>query len=383
MASIRKRRGKYYARVSWYDKLGRLNQKEIPLKTEKKSEAVIRNNAVEKVEDLIRTGENWSFGWMREGGKPKLIRKSITESVDDYIAVKRIDGVRKNTIDLNQLALSSLMNRIGYKVPIELITDSHINEWKEWSRSTHAAATTNIYLAKIKTFFKFCYKKKYIKEELDIEMVKADKNPPMYLSETKLGKLFRTDMIDEHFRKAFLFYAMTGCRLAEPFNGTLSVNWLIITPDVAKSHTTREVELNQVTKAILLEMRNRYNERIGKSMHGTYKNTHKGIIDSYSKEFKKGAKALGFGEHKFHNLRDTYAVRRWIETGDIHLVSKEIGHSSVTMTQKYADFNIRRLGLDFPSLNNIIESRMSKTISNDSLTRLGGNLLGGVNSQSV
>ena len=375
MASIRKRRGKYYARVSWYDKLGRLNQKEIPLKTEKKSEAVIRNNAVEKVEDLIRTGENWSFGWMREGGKPKLIRKSITESVDDYIAVKRIDGVRKNTIDLNQLALSSLMNRIGYKVPIELITDSHINEWKEWSRSTHAAATTNIYLAKIKTFFKFCYKKKYIKEELDIEMVKADKNPPMYLSETKLGKLFRTDMIDEHFRKAFLFYAMTGCRLAEPFNGTLSVNWLIITPDVAKSHTTREVELNQVTKAILLEMRNRYNERIGKSMHGTYKNTHKGIIDSYSKEFKKGAKALGFGEHKFHNLRDTYAVRRWIETGDIHLVSKEIGHSSVTMTQKYADFNLKRLKVDFESLEEVIESRMSKTVSNDSLVALGSNYL--------
>jgi len=36
--------------------IGRLNQKEIPLKTDKKSEAVIRNNAVEKVEDLIRTG---------------------------------------------------------------------------------------------------------------------------------------------------------------------------------------------------------------------------------------------------------------------------------------------------------------------------------------
>ena len=375
MASIRNRRGKYYARVSWYDKLGRLNQKEIPLKTDKKSEAVIRNNAVEKVEDLIRTGENWSFGWMREGGKPKLIRKSITESVDDYIAVKRIDGVRQKTIDLNQLALSSLMNCIGYKVPIELITDSHIIDWKKWSISTHAPTTTNIYLAKIKTFFKFCYKKKYIKQELDIEMVKVDKNPPMYLSETKLGKLFSTDMIDEHFRKAFVFYTMTGCRLAEAFNGTISGNWLIITPDVAKSHTTREVELNQVTKAILLEMRNRYDERIGKSMHGTYKNTHKGIIDSYSKEFKKGAKALGFGEHKFHNLRDTYAVRRWIETGDIHLVSKEIGHSSVTMTQKYADFTLKRLAVDFPSLGNIIESRMSKTVSNDSLVALGSNYL--------
>ena len=90
---------------------------------------------------------------------------------------------------------------------------------------------------------------------------------------------------------------------------------------------------------------------------------------------KKGAKALGFGEHKFHNLRDTYAVRRWIETGDIHLVSKEIGHSSVTMTQKYADFTLKRLAVDFPSLGNIIESRMSKTVSNDSLVALGSNYL--------
>ena len=375
MASIDKRRDKYYSRVSWRNELGRQKQKLIPLKTSKKSEAIVRNHEIEKVEDLIRQGENWEFGWMAEGGKPKLIRLSIEEATEEYIAVKRIDNVRQKTIDLNQLALSSLMNRIGYKVPIALITYSHITEWKEWSRRHHSPNTTNIYLAKIKTFFKFAYKKKYIKTELDIEMVKADKKPPMYLSETKLGKLFRTDMVDEHFRKAFLFYAMTGCRLAEAFEGTLSGDWLIITPEVAKAHTTREVQLNKVTKSILVEMRNRYNERIGRPMHGTYKNTHKGIIDSYSKEFKKAVKELGFGEHKFHNLRDTYAVRRWIEVGDIHLVAKEIGHSSVTMTEKYADFNLRRLAVDFPSLDGIIQSRIGKTVSNESLMGIGGHLL--------
>ncbi|MDP7043999.1 MAG: hypothetical protein QF807_08315, partial [Candidatus Thalassarchaeaceae archaeon] len=82
-----------------------------------------------------------------------------------------------------------------------------------------------------------------------------------------------------------------------------------------------------------------------------------------------------FGEHKFHNLRDTYAVRRWIETGDIHLVSKEIGHSSVTMTQKYADFNLRRLSVDFPSLDGIIQDRIGKTTTNDSLIGISGRLL--------
>jgi integrase len=375
MASIRKRRGVYYARVTWRNEFGTKSEKEIPLKTNKKSEAIKKTNEVEKVEDLIKEGQNWEFGWLAQGGKPKLIRLSVEETFAEYLTVKKIDGVRPKTIELNQLALSSFMNRIGYKTPIELVTDSHINEWKEWSRRHHKPNTTNIYLAKMKTFFKYCYKKRYVKRELDIEMVRADKKPPMYLSETKLGQLFRTDMVDEHFRKAFLFYTMTGCRLREPFEGTLSGDWLVITPDVSKSHKTREIQLNQVTKSILIEMRERYEQRIGKSMHGTYKNTHKGIIDSYSKEFKKAVIELGFGEHKFHNLRDTYATRRWIESGDIHLVSKEIGHSSVTMTQKYADFNLRRLAVDFPSLDAIIQTRLSKTTTNDSLIGLGQHLL--------
>jgi len=361
--------------VTWYTDTGQRKEKQIPLKTNKKSEAVVRNHEVEKVEDTIKQGENWAFGWMGEGGRVKLIRRSISETVEEYIAIKRIDGCRTKTIDLNELALDSFMNLLGYKIPIENITDSHINEWKEWSRRRHAPNTTNIYLAKMKTFFRFCNKKGYLKQELDFDMVKANKNPPMYLSETKLGKLFSTDMINEHFRKAFLFYAMTGCRKAEPFEGIISGDWLIITPDVAKTHTTREIELNPVTKGILREMRERYDARIGKSMHGSKAVTHKGIIDTYSKVFKKGAKALGFGEHKFHNLRDTFAVRRWIESGDIYLVSREIDHKSVTQTQKYADFNLRRLQADFPSLSNIIKARLGKRTSNESLLKLGANYL--------
>ena len=200
MASIKKRRGKYYSRVVWYDELRTKKEKQIPLKTEKKSQAIIRNHEVEKVEDLIRQGENWEFGWMAEGGKPKLIRQSINEVFENYIAIKKLDGIRQKTIELNTIAISSLMNRIGYKTPIQLLDDSHINQWKEWSRKHHSPNTTNVYIAKIKTFLKFCYKKSYMKKELDIDMVKANKKPPMYLSETKLGKLFSTDMVDEHFR---------------------------------------------------------------------------------------------------------------------------------------------------------------------------------------
>ena len=62
----------------------------------------------------------------------------------------------------------------------------------------------------------------------------------------------------------------------------------------------------------------------------------------------------------FHCLRHTFAVRRCLQTRDIYLVKQEMGHSSVTTTEIYAKFSLRRLEMDFLSLtesNNNREKR--------------------------
>ncbi len=41
------------------------------------------------------------------------------------------------------------------------------------------------------------------------------------------------------------------------------------------------------------------------------------------------------------------------------MVSKEIGHSSVVMTEKYNRFNLRKFKDDFPSLANRIDVRLT------------------------
>ena len=61
-----------------------------------------------------------------------------------------------------------------------------------------------------------------------------------------------------------------------------------------------------------------------------------------------------------HCLRHTFAVRRYLKTRDIYLVKQEMGHSSVTTTEIYAKFSLRRLEMDFLSLtesNNNRENR--------------------------
>ena len=53
-------------------------------------------------------------------------------------------------------------------------------------------------------------------------------------------------------------------------------------------------------------------------------------------------------------------VKKYLQTRDIYLVKQEMGHSSVTTTEVYAKFSLRRLEMDFPSLvksNNSGEKR--------------------------
>ena len=54
---IEKLRDQYYSRVRWYDKSKTLKDILIPLGTQKKSEAVKRNNAVKLIKNQIRGWE--------------------------------------------------------------------------------------------------------------------------------------------------------------------------------------------------------------------------------------------------------------------------------------------------------------------------------------
>ncbi|HCN23906.1 MAG TPA: hypothetical protein DIS65_00870 [Candidatus Marinimicrobia bacterium] len=376
MASIKKRRGKYYSRITWYSESQKRREKQIPLNTDLKSEAVIRNHEVEKVEDLIKQGENWQFPWMGEGGKKKLIRLSIADALEKFYAVKMLDNLRPRTFEAYKQGLNPFMDVIGSDYPIESVGLSEINIFKEWSkRHNHSPSTTNLCLQKIKSFLKYCYDMQYIKTEVKFDMIKVKDKPPMYLSEDKILKLFGSESVELHYRKVFYFYTVTGCRLQEPFNGYINGNWLIVDTDISKTGEEREVELNDNTLSILLEMRERVEAAVGVSGHGTKSASRRWQIKKYSRKFKKCAIAEGFGMHKFHNLRDTYATRRWAITGDILAVSKEIGHTSVKMTEKYTKFNLRRLMNDFPSIAPMIQMRLGKSTMDKGLNRIALNYL--------
>ena len=257
MASIRKRRNKYFSRVVWRNEDGTQLEKQIPLQTDKKSIAVVRNNEVSKVEDTLRSGENWSFPWMNQDGKVKLIRLSISEAYEEYRNVQNIDGVRASTLDRVDHSMKTLYKVFGENYPIASITYSHIEQYKEYWHGTHQPTTMNINLSKIRAFHNWCVKKNYTKK-VEFVKVREDEKPPQYLTDEEFKSIMQCDIIDDHFKKAFVFYLYTGCRKTEPFIADLNGKWLTIKSTDAKSHKTRDIELNEVTKGIVQEMRDRY-----------------------------------------------------------------------------------------------------------------------------
>ena len=367
MATLKKRREKYYSRIQWWIGENR-KEKQIPLKTDKKSVAIIRNNEVTNIEDTIKNGNNWSFPWMNQDGKVQLIRVSISNAYQEYRNAQNINGVRESTLNLVDNSMRCLYKVFGDTYPLASLTYSHIEQFKKYWHSKHAPSTMNINLSKIRAFHNWSVMRGYTKK-INFILVKEDPKPIAYLTEDEFNSVMKCEIIDVHFRKSFLFYYMTGCRKSEPFEGKLSGNWLTVEPSTAKGHNTRDIHLVPLLKNILKEMRNRYEMMFTK--HGQ---VPKHIKDRYGKEFKKACRAVGVKGKTLHNLRDTYAVRRWAITGDIKMVADEIGHASVVMTEKYAKCKLLKLQDDFPSLRERISLRLVKPMEDTYFKNLLGSI---------
>ena len=101
MASLRKHRLKYYARVQWRDENKVKRGRTIPLKTHLKSEALVRKSEVEAYEHILKDGEDYKalFPWIKpDGGKTEIVRRTVQESIDEYLSVKDFNPTLERSI---------------------------------------------------------------------------------------------------------------------------------------------------------------------------------------------------------------------------------------------------------------------------------------------
>ena len=72
MATLKKRRGMWYARKQWRDENGTKKEKQIPLRTKSKVTAIQRLSEIKKVESDMVDGLSFSFPWLNDDGLTKI-----------------------------------------------------------------------------------------------------------------------------------------------------------------------------------------------------------------------------------------------------------------------------------------------------------------------
>ena len=101
MASLKNRRGMWYARVQWYEENQR-KEKQIPLKTESKVTARERLSSINQVEDEIielhYKGERYSFAWMNEDGQRKVEYLTLEGAVEKWLKLRKAQGLAEGTL---------------------------------------------------------------------------------------------------------------------------------------------------------------------------------------------------------------------------------------------------------------------------------------------
>ena len=368
MATLKKRRERWYVRVLWYDSNGRQKEKQIPLRTSSKMIARERLAVVNKVESDIKDGMSFSFPWLNDEGTVKVVRKSIGDVIADFIMFKQLQGLASSSINRIMNTLTSFARFMGISFPITSVTSKHINGKNSYveycfnKKKPMTKASVNLELRNLKTFLKWCVENEHLDKMPKIVMVKVSKAKPNYLNEEEICSILELETLSPKWKRIFCFYMATGMRRAEPFFGRLTGSWLIIPEEHTKGKKEKEIHLTpdmiEVWKE-MMEMKSDWKTR-GYKLYN--------LFGKITKRFKWTIRKAGIDDrHHLHNTRHTFAVRRYLQTGNIYGVKNELGHSSVTVTEKYAEFKQSRLESDFPSLANSIRKSRKSTLMDTNL----------------
>ena len=352
MATLTKHGNQYLSRIrSWNGY--KQETITVPLKTNNKSDAHRRHKTVERnekdIKDRVILKHQFKsyFEWLNDKGTSTLVQLSIREASERFLKDYAVN-IAPSSLRRIKVSLRAFMLIIKDTRAIRGVCVKDIEDFKKIFQGTPAG--TNLNLRNIKTFLRWCVEQELLDKCPKIRMLKEPKRFHAYIKEDTLRHMLELEKISPFMRRAFYFYATTGCRRSEAIDGYLDGKVLIVDADISKSRIERRIYLQDAQVEILKEI---HMERDTRRLKGHSLKTFK---DSFTRTFRNALKHLyknnlidNYDNLSFHSLRHFYAVKTWIETNDIYEVKKLLGHSSIKTTERYAEFPIEQLKYDFPT----------------------------------
>ena len=255
-------------------------------------------------------------------GRSELSRREYLYQVPLAKRVLGILEVPRKFLDVEQhwLALSNLKESWG-DISLRQITPRHYSSLKEFLASRLNPTATNIRLRSIRAFLNWLVSTGKL-DQLPgrLTLVKTDEELPKFFTPTELGQIL-AQVKDPKMKATFRLLAETGLRRSEFFNCTLDDGFLHL--HLTKGRRDRLVALSpSLVDDFLLAMQEPYKP------------------STITHAFTKAVRNAGIEQkgRSLHSLRHTFALREYYRTGDIYYVKGLLGHSAVTVTERYLKF---------------------------------------------
>ncbi len=306
MAGLRKLRGKYYVRVF----LPGGKEKLLPTKTGDRKQAEAKRRIIEEREFLVKA---------RLAEDLEVDKENLFKAIDDYLKDCKV-RLRASSYESYRLAMDNL-RKCWIDIPVKDITAGHYTRLKQFLASWLKPGAVNVRLRAIRTFLNWLVSTgKLDRLPCKLTLIKVDVGLPKFFTPAELQKIF-AQVKDPKIKAAFRVLAETGLRRSELFNCTREDGFLHL--HHTKGRRDRLVPLPPtLLPDFLLATEDPYRP------------------NTITQAFTAALRASGIEPkgRSLHSLRHTFALREYYRTGDIYYVKGLLGHSAVTVTERYLKF---------------------------------------------
>jgi len=340
----------------WRDQNGKKAHYTKSLGTPDKELAWTRYEEINSKVDDLKNGMRFTWSWERQSRTAKIKIKTVQDAFDKYLNAQEINGLKPETILGTKDAYRRLIESkcATPSLAVKSLRGIKLEDFKAYWKGKHSSNTIAQGLNKIKAFLNYCVDKRWMSNYKTVSSPLKAK-AVSYFTDDEF-KVVMENLESDELRRAVLFYRETGCRKREPFISRRVGSTLII-PPMKGNPQERRVQLPDVMCQVHDEMMDRFNQRMLKCK------SNKAGWDWWYIKLKQACKQVGLDQKTLHDLRDTFIIRLWAVTGDIHYVSTVVGHTDIKQTVEYARFTPPELLVHFPSLKKWLKPRIIKANS--------------------
>ena len=341
----------WFTRPQWRNEDGSKGSRQVSLGTPDKEMAWQRYREIEAKVDDLKNGMTFKWSWERHSKHTEVKVQTVQDAFDKYLKAQEINGLKPETILGTIDAYRRLIKSkcASPSLPIKSLKGIKLEDFKAYWLGEHSPNTISQGLNKIKAFLNYCVDKRWMSNYKTVSSPLKAK-AISYFTDDEFKSVIE-NMESDELRRAVLFYRETGCRKREPFISRRVGNTLII-PPMKGNPVERRVQLSDVMCQVHDEMMDRFNQRMLKCK------SNKAGWDWWYIKLKQACKQVGLDQKTLHDLRDTFIIRLWAVTGDIHYVSTVVGHTDIKQTVEYARFSPNELLVHFPSLEKWLKPRL-------------------------